>query len=65
MKQIEKRLKNLEYKEDVKKRALNISRIIIDTREQVDHPERFRRVLESEDAHKSGAVRRIYNLERI
>lgn len=65
MKQIEKRLKNLEYKEDVKKRALNISRIIIDCKEQVDHPERFRRVLESEDVGESGAVRRIYNLERI
>ena len=66
MKQIERRLNQLESKkeaEDNRIKAINF--IVFDSKEQKTHPERFRKVMESEEVTDSGVVRRIYNQVRI
>lgn len=39
--------------------------ILVNSKEQVDHPERFRKVLDSESTGESGLKSKTYTLERI
>ena len=58
------RIRKLE-KENVPGELKAIDRIIISCKEHIDHPERFKKVLLSENVNESGFTTRIYELERI
>lgn len=61
---LNKRLHQLEEKNNIAELP-PIETTYVSSPEQVNHPERFRRVLESESISESGALCRVHNLERL
>lgn len=64
MKTIERRLEQLEQKKDVELLG-GLEIIYVSSKEHVDHPERFRKVLERDEPSESGITIKQYRLERI
>lgn len=63
MKSIERRLKELEHKKEITELD-GIDIVIVSSKEQVDHPERFKKILDSEETSESGFTNRMFHYER-
>lgn len=61
---LNKRLEILEQKKEATQLP-DPEIVFVNSKEQVDHPERFRKVLESDEPSESGVVIKHYRLERI
>ena len=61
---LDKRISQLEQRSDPN-RITAFEIVIVESKEQVNHPERFRKVLQSESTGESGFTNRTYHLERI
>jgi|AntRauTorcE11897_2_1112592.scaffolds.fasta_scaffold00064_44 hypothetical protein len=63
MKDLNKRIERLE-RENPSDELTGFDIIIVDTKEQVDHPERFNKILDSEDVSETGFTTKRYHYER-
>lgn len=63
MKSLQNRIERLE-KTNSPDRLTGFDIVIVNTEEQVKHPERFRKVLDSEETSETGFTRRMFHYER-
>lgn len=62
---LNRRIQKLEQKPNVSGELRAFDIIIVSCREHIDHPERFKKVLLSEDVNALGFTKRIFELEPI
>ena len=62
---LDKRIEKLEHKTNVSGELKAFDIILVSCKEHIEHPERFKKVLLSENVNESGFTKRIFELERI